>query len=61
MKRYTAQIEMPDSRLGEILNELDAARETIYRCYQELMGLDVLVLKEEPPKSDGSSEDSQHA
>lgn len=61
MQRHAIVMEVRGGRLENILRELDTARETIYRCYRELQEMGVLVIKEEPPESDGPSESNQDA
>ena len=47
VNKYAVQLEMPKGKVGEILEKLSSAQETIRECYQELEGLGVLVIKEE--------------
>lgn len=46
MNKYLVQLEMPKGKVGEILEKLGSAQETIRECYQELEELGVLVIKE---------------
>lgn len=46
MNRYSIRIEVPEGRVKEILDKLDAAQQTIYECYNELRSLGVLVIAE---------------
>ncbi|SCJ79216.1 Uncharacterised protein [uncultured Flavonifractor sp.] len=46
MNGYSIRIEIQDGQVKEILERLNAAQETIYRCYQELQDLGVVVVKE---------------
>lgn len=47
MNKYLVHLEMPKGKVGEILEKLGSAQETIRECYQELEDLGVLVIKEE--------------
>ena len=51
MNRYIVQIEIPEGRVGEILDKLSAAQETIRLCYEELERLGVLAIKEKATSS----------
>lgn len=51
MNRYIVQIEIPEGRVGEILDKLSAAQETIRLCYEELERLGVLTIKEKAASS----------
>lgn len=46
MNGYSIRIEIQEGQVKEILDRLNAAQETIYRCYQELQDLGVAVVKE---------------
>lgn len=46
MDKFSIEIEVQEGRVKEILDELTAAQETIYKCYCELEKLGVLVIKE---------------
>lgn len=43
---YLMQIEIQEGEVKKILDELMAAQETIWRCYNKLRDLGVVVLKE---------------
>ena len=47
VNKYLVHLEMPKGKVGEILEKLSSAQETIRECYQELEDLGVLVIKEE--------------
>lgn len=46
MNNYSIEIEVPEGKVKEILDRLTAAQETIYRCYNELESLGVMVVRE---------------
>lgn len=46
MNKYLVHLEMPKGKVGEILEKLSSAQETIRECYQELEDLGVLVIKD---------------
>lgn len=46
MNNYAIHIEVPEGRVKEILDRLQAAQETIRECYGELEHLGVLTVKE---------------
>ncbi len=46
MNNYGIQIEVPNGKVKEILDELTTAQETIRRCYDELQSLGVVTIKE---------------
>ena len=41
------QIEIPGGKIKAIMDELDQAQETIYRCYSELQDLGVVVIRQD--------------
>ena len=45
MDNYSIRIEVPEGKVKEILDRLTEAQETIYRCYDELNRLGVLVVR----------------
>lgn len=45
MKKFFVELSIEDSELAEVLHELEEARETIYRCYERLRDMDVVVLR----------------
>ena len=47
MRKAMIRIEVPDGRIKEILNELDAAQQKIFECYTELECLGVLTIREQ--------------
>lgn len=51
MNGYSIRIEIQEGQVKEILDRLNAAQETIYRCYQELQDLGVVVVKEKAASS----------
>lgn len=46
MHKCDIRIEIPSGRIKEIMDELTAAQETIFRCYQELESLGVVTVTE---------------
>lgn len=57
MTNYVLTIEIQDGAVQEILDELNEAQETIYRCYSRLMDLGVVTIRTAPPaKTDGASD-----
>lgn len=53
MTKYFIRIEMPEGRVKEIMDKLDAAQETILECYHQLEDLGIVWVKEKPPEADG--------
>lgn len=47
MNRHLMTIEIDDMELNAIMEELHAAEETIYKCYEKLRDLGVLSIKKE--------------
>ena len=47
MKKYLLTVEVQEGELQEIMSELQAAQETIYKCYDRMKNAGVLVVKEE--------------
>ena len=45
MKKFFVELSVDDRELTEVLHELEEARETIYRCYERLRDMDVVVLR----------------
>ena len=45
MTNYVLTIEIQDGAVQEILDELNEAQETIYRCYSRLMDLGVVTIR----------------
>lgn len=54
MEKYLVSVEVDSEKLTEILNELQAAKDTIYRCYSKLQELEVVTVRE---KKDTANED----
>lgn len=46
MNKFGIQIEVPEGRVKEILEQLTQAQETILNCYYELDRLGVVTIKE---------------
>ena len=46
MDNYGIRIEIPDGRVKEILDTLTEAQETIRQCYDELVRLGVVTIKD---------------
>lgn len=46
MDKYVINISVPDGKVGEILDKLTEAQETIRDCYYELNQLGVLTVTE---------------
>ena len=51
MTSYVIGIEVPDGEINEILEELERAQETIYKCYSRLKCLDLLTIRQEETAS----------
>ncbi len=47
MRKAMIMIEIPEGKIKEILDELDAAQHRIYECYCELERLGVVTIKEQ--------------
>ena len=47
MRKAMIMIEIPEGKIKEILDELDAAQHIIYECYCELERLGVVTIKEQ--------------
>lgn len=45
MKKFFVELSVDDRELTEVLHELEEARETIYRCYETLREMNVVVLR----------------
>ena len=45
MNKYAIRIEVPDGKVRELLERLDAAQQEIYNCYRELDELGVLTMQ----------------
>lgn len=41
------RIEIPEGKIKAIMDEMDQAQETIYRCYSELQNLGVVVIRQD--------------
>lgn len=54
MGRYVVCAEVDSKKLTEILDALEEAKNTIYRCYSELQDLEVITVRE---KNDTANED----
>lgn len=46
MNNSYIRIEVPEGKVKEIIDRLNAAQEVIYHCYDELTQLGVLTVKE---------------
>lgn len=46
MNKYAIRIEIPDGKVRELLERLDAAQQEIYNCYRELDELGVLTMQQ---------------
>jgi len=47
MTERLIRIKVPKGRLQEIMDEIDAAQNTIYRCYTDLMALGFVTVEED--------------
>lgn len=45
MGRYMTIVEIPEGKLDEIMNRMEKAQETIYKCYRELQELGILKVE----------------
>lgn len=45
VNKYAIRIEVPDGKVRELLERLDAAQQEIYNCYRELDELGVLTMQ----------------
>ena len=45
------RIEIPDGELKAIMDEINKAQETIYKCYNRLQDLGVIIIKEQAASS----------
>lgn len=52
MTNYGIHIEIPAGRVKEILDKLQDAQETIYKCYTELQDLGVLTVRKDTSSGD---------
>lgn len=59
MNGYSIRIEIQEGQVKEILDRLNAAQETIYRCYQELQDLGVVVVKKRAASGNQKMQSSQ--
>lgn len=46
------RIEIPEGKIKAIMDEMDQAQETIYRCYSELQNLGVVVISQDAASGD---------
>ncbi len=54
MGKYIIRVDVNGKELAKILDELEKAKETIYKCYCELQDLKAITIQE---KSNAASED----
>lgn len=54
MERYIVSVEVDSKKLTGILDALEEAKNTIYKCYSELQDLGVITIRE---KNDAANED----
>ena len=47
MSKFLAEIEIDEGELEAIFKEMEAAKETIYRCYDRLRELGLVTIKKE--------------
>ncbi len=47
MYGYFIQLEIPEGELKEIMDELNKAQETIYKCYGRLQELGAVTIKKQ--------------
>ncbi len=53
MGKYFARVEVDNKKLTEILDALEEAKNTIYRCYSELQDLGVITVLEKNDAANG--------
>ncbi len=46
MGRYIIHVDVDSKELAKILDELEKAKETIYKCYCKLQDLEVITIQE---------------
>lgn len=49
MRDFDIRIEIKDGEVEEILKELNEAQETIFKCYNRLINLGVMTIRQKPP------------
>lgn len=59
MNGYSIRIEVQDGKVKEIMDRLNEAQQTIYRCYQELQDLGVVVVKEKAASGNQTMQSGQ--
>lgn len=62
MSDYLVRVSISKSELNEIMQELEQAKETIYKCYSRLdeMGFIVTGKKKPPAATDGDKDSDPH-
>lgn len=57
MRSYDIRIKIPEGRIKEIMDKIDKAQETIYKCYDELVLLGAVTIEKASPNKDDASKD----
>ena len=57
MRSYDIRIKIPEGRIKEIMDKIDKAQETIYKCYDELVLLGAVTIEKTSPNKDDASKD----
>jgi len=56
MTNHFLTFEIQEGELKEIMDEIDKAQNTIYRCYNRLTDLGVVSIKKKPPAATDGEE-----